>query len=107
MIIYRIKLSAKQDAEAFATFMRDEYFPAVHKGATRVGKVTSLQLMQGGRDDASTDHEFYMLVGWGGLSTGEARIDDEAVAKKFKAFAPRLKRLGLFREIATWEESES
>jgi hypothetical protein len=104
MIIYQIKLPAKQDAEAFSTFMRDEYFPAVHKGATRVGKVMSLQLLQGGTDTGAATHEFLWLVGWSGLSSAEARIDDDAVQKKFKTFAPRVKRLGFYKEIAGWEE---
>ena len=104
MIIYQIKLPAKQDAEAFATFMRDEYFAAVHRGATRVGKVMSLRLLQGSTDTGASTHEFFWLVGWSGLSSGDARIDDEAVQKKFKAFSPRVKRLGAFREIATWQE---
>lgn len=104
MIIYQIKLPAKQDAAAFASFMRDEYFPAVHKGATRVGKVMSLQLLQGGTDTGATTHEFLWLVGWSGLSSGDARIDDEAIQKKFKTFAPRVKRLGSYKEIAAWEE---
>jgi hypothetical protein len=46
MIIYQIRLPKKQDAEAFVKFMHEEYFPAVHKGATRVGKVTDLVLVQ-------------------------------------------------------------
>jgi len=44
MIIYQIKLPNKQDAEAFVKFMDEEYFPAVHKGPTRVGQVTDLVL---------------------------------------------------------------
>jgi len=46
VIIYQIRLPKRQDAEAFVKFMREEYFPAVHKGATRVGKVTDLVLLQ-------------------------------------------------------------
>ena len=46
MIIYQIRLPKKQDAEASVKFMHEEYFPAVHKGATRVGKVTDLVLLQ-------------------------------------------------------------
>ena len=104
MIIYKIKLPAKQDAEAFATFMRDEYFPAVHKGSTRTGKVMSLQLLQGETDTGAATHEFFWMVGFSGLSSGDARIDDGEIQKKFKAFAPKVKRLGAYTEIAAWDE---
>jgi hypothetical protein len=46
MITYQIRLPKKQDAEALVKFMHEEYFPAVHKGPTRVGKVTHLVLLQ-------------------------------------------------------------
>ena len=47
MIIYQIKLPKKQDSDAFVRFMRQEYFPAIHKvGATRVGQVINLVLLQ-------------------------------------------------------------
>jgi len=107
MIIYQIKLPATQDAAAFAKFMRDEYFAAVHKGATRVGKVTSLTLLAGGTDTGASTSEFLWLVGWGGLSSGDVRIDDDAVQKKFKSFKPRVKRMGAYREIASWDENKA
>ena len=105
MIIYQIKLPATQDATAFADFMRNDYFPSVHKGATRVGKVLSLSLLQGETDTGSNSHEFLWMVGWSGLSSGEARIDDDAIQKKFKSFKPRVKRLGSYNEIANWAEA--
>jgi hypothetical protein len=59
MIIYQIRLPRKQDAEAFVKFMREEYFPAVHKGATRVGKVTDLVLLQAEPGGRTTGCEFF------------------------------------------------
>jgi hypothetical protein len=104
MIIYQIRLPKKKDAEAFAGFMRDEYLPAVHKGATRVGQVTDLVLLQG--QEATTTHEFLWHVGWSGLSSGDARIDDNDVQRKFNAFGARIKRLGVFGEVAAWQTDD-
>jgi hypothetical protein len=104
MIIYKIKLPAKQDAEAFVQFMRDEYFPAIHKGATRVGKVEHMQLLQGGRDEQAGTHDFYWLVDFSGLSFGSPHVDDEAIAIKFRAFDVEPKRLGFFNKIASWKD---
>ena len=94
MIIYQIRLPKKQDAEAFVKFMHEEYFPAVHKGPTRVGKVTDLVLLQAEPGGRTTGCEFFWHVGWDGLPSGEARVDDETVAHKLdnirmrKRFAP-------------------
>ena len=55
MIIYQIRLPKKQDAEAFVKFMLEEYFPAVHMGLTRVGKVTNLVLLQAEPEGRTTD----------------------------------------------------
>jgi hypothetical protein len=107
MIVYQIKLPAAQDEGAFIKFMQEEYFPAVHKGATRVGQVTSLELLQGGTDTGASTREFLWLVGWSGLSSGDVRIDDESAQKKFKSFKARLKRLGSYREIAAWDEGDA
>jgi hypothetical protein len=106
MIIYQIKLPAKQDAATFAAFMKDEYFPAVHKGPTRVGQVVDLALLQGRAETNAPNHEFFLQAGYNGLATGDIRIDDEAVAAKFKGFGAKLKRLGFFKEIAAWNEDE-
>jgi hypothetical protein len=101
VIIYQIKLPKKQDPGAFVNFMQQEYFPAVHKGPTRVGQVTQLALLQG-----DTAHEFFWHVGWSGLSSGEPRLDDKKVASKFKSFGPNIKRIGFFREVAAWAANE-
>lgn len=100
MIIFQIKLPPEQDAEAFAAFMQDAYFPAVHKGPTRVGQVTSLALLAG-----ETPGQFFWHVGWGGLSSGRPVVDDDEVLRRFKSFHPRLRRIGVFREVATWHAS--
>jgi hypothetical protein len=55
VITYQIRLPKRQDAEAFVKFMREEYFPAVHKGLTRVGKVTDLVLLQAEAVGRTTD----------------------------------------------------
>ncbi len=107
MIIYQIKLPAKQDAEAFTAFMKDEYFPAIPKGPTRVGQVLDLSLLQGRADTGAATHEFFLLVGFGGLSSADIRIDDDAVESKFKKFGAKLKRLGFFKEVNAWKEDEA
>lgn len=104
VIIYHIRLSEEQDAEAFKTFMQDEYFPAVHKGPTRIGGVTDLVMLQG--DTPNTMHEFFLHVGWSGLSgRGDARVADEEVLRKFESFSARIERLGSYREVAAWPEA--
>ena len=106
MIIYQIKLPKKQDAEALVKFMREEYFPAVHKGATRVGKVTDLVLLQAEPEGRTKGCEFFWHVGWSGLATGGDRLDDETVARKLESFKARIKRLGFYSEVAAWHEGD-
>jgi hypothetical protein len=105
MIIYQIHLPKTQNAETFVTFMQEEYFPAIHKGATRVGLVTDLVLLQS--DNPGTDHEFFWHVGWSGLSEGGPHVDNKEVQQKFEAFNPRLKRLGSYNEAAAWHKNET
>jgi len=107
MIIYQIDLPKAEDAEAFADFMRDEYLPAVHTGATRVGQVTSLSLLQGRTDTNESAPEFILHAGWSGLSSGDIRMGDEAIQKKFTGFGASMKRLGFFREVFTKKEATS
>ncbi|MCM3901532.1 MAG: hypothetical protein ND866_07480 [Pyrinomonadaceae bacterium] len=108
MIIYQIKLPKTQDAKAFVSFMREEYFPAVHKGPTRVGQVTELKLLERQKDRGDDrDHEFYWHVGWSGLASGEARVDDEDVVRKFKAFKAKVKRVGFCKEVVAWPEADA
>lgn len=100
VLIYQIKLPKQQDAAAFLSFMREEYFPAVHRGPTRVGRVTDLVLLQ----SEAAEHEFFWHVGWSGLSSGGPRFDAEEVERKFAAFGARVKRSGSYREVAAWHE---
>lgn len=104
MIVYDIRLPKAQSAAAFGKFMRDEYFPAVHKGATRVGQVTELRLLR--CEPTPTQHKFLWLVGWSGLSQGGPRVDDERVNRKLERSGAKVKRLDAWEEIASWDESQ-
>ena len=107
MIIYQITLPKKQNTKAFVKFMREEYFPAVHMGQTRVGQVTDLILLQ--RQNAfegdDVKNEFFWHVGWSGQPTGEVHVDDQKVARKFGAFKAEVKRIGSFEEVAVWDHT--
>ena len=107
MIIYQIRLPKKQDAVAFAKFMREEYFPAVHKGATRVGKVTDLVLLQAEAKGRTKGCDFFWHVGWSGLATGDVRLDDETVAAKLESFKARIKHLGFYSKVAVWTKNNA
>jgi hypothetical protein len=97
-IIYRISLSEQQDADAFETFLRDRYLPAVHKGPTRTGQVTSLALLRGVADTHAPTHTFMIHLGFDGLASGGLRIDDEDAQRDFDAYGAPLERLGAFGE---------
>lgn len=105
VIVYQISLPDKQDVEAFVTFMREEYFPAVHKGATRVGQVTNLVLLQAEPEGATKGCELFWHVGWDGLAIGGARVDDEAVIRRFESFKARIKRIGSYTQVAAWSKN--
>jgi hypothetical protein len=109
MIIYQIKLPKTQDAEAFVTFMREEYFPAVHKGSTRVGEVTDLRLLERENEIEGDNlgNDFFWHVGWSGQPTGQVAIDDEAIARKFEAFEAKIKRVGFYEEVAGWHKGHA
>ena len=105
MIIYRISLPKTTDADAFAAFMKDEYFPSIHKGPTRVGLVTSLLLLQS--KDSDSKHQFLWQVGWSGLSGRDPHTDDDNVQKKFETFGAKLHRLGTYDAVASWREKQA
>lgn len=109
MIIYQIRLPKNQNLAAFVEFMEKEYFPAVHKDATRMGVVSSLTLLQGDPQtaDAGLVHHFFLHVGWGGLRDAEIRVDDEKVVRKFREFNPDFKRLGFFSEVFAWKRESA
>ena len=71
MIVYQIRLPKKQDAEAFVKFMLEEYFPAVHKGPTRIGQVTDLMLLR--REIEGDDCGESILLARGVVGSGDGR----------------------------------
>jgi hypothetical protein len=89
--------------------MREEYFPAVHKGATRAGQVTSLTLMQRQNETNAigVENEFWWHMGWDGFPTVIVGMDDNEVERKFEAFKARMTRIGLFNIIAEWPEKNA
>ena len=104
MLIYEIRLPKEKDPAAFGAFMQDEYFPAVHKGPTRVGQVTELLLLR--REGTRAAHRFLWLVGWSGIvpsSDWYPRADDEAVGSQLSdTFGATVKRLDAWQEVAHW-----
>ena len=106
MVVFELKLPSGKDPEVFAAFMRDEYMPAVHKGPTRLGQVTSISLSQRRNLHAGNDFErrFLMLVDWEGVELdGLPRVDGDAVKAKLDGFKLRVKPLGEFSEAARWQ----
>jgi hypothetical protein len=101
-IIYQISLSAVQDPDAFEIFMRDRYFPAVHKGPTRTGQVTDLALWREVAETNERTHAFLVHVGFDGLPIGQIRVDDDEVQAAFDAFGATLTRIGAFDERLVW-----
>ncbi len=65
MVVLELKLPKNKDPETFAAFMRDEYMPAVHKGPTRLGVVSSISLSRHDNLNAGDDfaRSILMLVG--------------------------------------------
>lgn len=98
MLIYKIHLPKETDAEAFVTFMREEYIPAVYKESLRIGKVTDLVLFQGDTTDI-TDQFFWHVEG----VLSDPRVGEEAESK-FKSFGARLEFFGYYTEVAAWHE---
>jgi len=107
MIIYQISLPKKEDAEPFVTFMRDEYFPAIHKEATRAGQVTSLELLQQEFAQESENCEFFWHIGWNGIPNGVVSVDSPEASRKLESFNASIKRLGSFVETAVWQGNGS
>jgi len=89
--------------DAFVEFMRDEYFPAVRKGPTRVGQVTGLKLLRGVSETHEPTNTFFMHVTFDGLAQGRAIVDEE-IQRKFDSFGTRVERLGAYEKVAVWRE---
>ncbi len=100
MIFYQIILPKQKEADAFAKFMKEEYVPSIHKGATRVGQVLRLSLWQS--HDSDADHHFLWEVDWSGLSGHDIRAEDESIQHKFEKYGAKLKHLGTYDEVAKW-----
>lgn len=109
MIIYQITLPKRQNAGAFVKFMQEEYFPAIHKGPTRVGQVTGLILLELEKivEKDNAKNEFFLHVGWSGLSVNKVRVDDPEIEQKFAAFDAKIKHLGYYEEVANWNGESS
>ena len=102
-IIYQITLPERMIGETFAEFMRDEYFPAVHKGPTRVGQVARLSLLRVSEEPLS--NTFFMHVYYDGLASGAPVVDDDDVKHKFESlYGAHVQRLGAFTEVAAWSK---
>jgi hypothetical protein len=102
-IIYQITIPERMIGETFIEFMRDEYFPALHKGPTRVGKVTHLSLLR--VSEGQLSNTFFMHVDYDGLASGAPVVDNEEVQRKFDSlYGAHVKRLGAHTEVAAWSE---
>jgi hypothetical protein len=95
---YRITVPDYQDPDEFVTFMREEYLPAVDKKATRKGKVSSLELLQG--DQTDTTREFIWLVSVSGMMGNP--IIDEAAQQKFDSMGAKI---ATYVTVAAWPET--
>jgi hypothetical protein len=108
-IMHRITLPEGGDrsrSNAFEEFMRDEYFPAVFKGSTRVGQVTGLTLLRGVTDTHRQTNTFLLHVSYGGSASGDA-IVNEKTQRKFDSFGAQVHRQAYWN-VAVWpEEAET
>jgi hypothetical protein len=71
----------------FEQFMRDEVFPLIHTGPTRVGEITGVRLYrlgtedEGGVDRASRTERYVWLFEWGGLEQAMNVLAGPAIEK--------------------------
>jgi hypothetical protein len=108
LLISKIELPKKQDPTAFGEFMRDEYFPAVHKGPTRVGQVEELELLQS--TGTETSHTFLWLLSWNGITPAPTfwiGTDDDDVQHRFEGFGVKVKPHVTWHEVAKWSQPTS
>ena len=108
-IMHRITIPERGDpsrSDAFEEFMRDDYFPAVFTGATRVGQVTGLRLLRGVSGTHEPTNTFLLHVSFGGLAGGDATVDEET-QRKFDSFGAQVERQA-YQNVAVWpEEAEA
>lgn len=101
LLISEVELPGDADVAAFSDFLRDEYIPAVHTGATRVGVIEGLEFAR--RDTTEGGHRFLRIVHWNGVDPGDhfqVRLDDEAVLNKLEAFGATTGRHVRWQEVA-------
>ena len=74
--LHRLSCPADFADEDFQTFMKDEIFPSVHRGPTRVGQVVGLSLWR----DHQTN-EFVWAIEYDGLIEGAHSAGGDGLAK--------------------------
>jgi hypothetical protein len=93
--VYSIKLSEDNNRKDFGAFMRNEIFPEVYKGVTRLGQITGLVLLSG--NTTSNVGEYLWLV-YGAMDGGAARSHID----KIKAFGAQVSQMDDFVESIRW-----
>ena len=106
-IVFRITLPEQVDPDVFETFMTGRFFPAVHRGPTRIGLVTGLNLWRRAANSEQPSRVFLMEYGFNGvLSDRLPRVDDEAVLTEFEAYSSYFEPLGPFTDRTPEPEPE-
>jgi len=100
MFIYQIEIQKPEDAEAFVTFMREEYIPAVEKQQAG-GRVTGVMLLQGG--NMGTSHMFFLHIRADHHPT-VPRVHDQELQHKFDSFGASVKNMGDWIPVVPWPE---
>jgi hypothetical protein len=105
LYIDQVTLPTREDVDAFETFMRYDYLPAVHKGPTRIGQVTYLAVIRAENEEDG----FFLHIGWDGMDMSDKipRIDDENVQRRFESFGAAVTRVGHYTNVATWQLGDS
>jgi hypothetical protein len=96
MMIYSIELSDLTKRRDFETFMLDEVFPAVDKGAWRSGQITGLVLLGGKNTNLNTNQYLWLVHGAIGGGTAASQLD------KIKAFGAQISPMNEFSEVGRW-----
>jgi hypothetical protein len=102
LILYRITIPKTLDEQQFIEFIREKYFPAVHRGPTRVGQIMGVRMLHPAADTDS-ENSLYLLVDFDGLAIGQIRVDDESVVEEMEKLGAVLTRLGAFDESDVWQ----
>jgi hypothetical protein len=100
--LYMIKLNKGVERKNFIKFMVEEVFADIPKGATRAGRVTSLELWRGtntsleGFPDTGNQDEFLWIVEGFVSGVGERTLE------KIAQYGAKVKDLGNFGEAGVW-----